>query len=107
MVGSSDDIIDRMVDLIVRSIDPDLIILFGSRARGDIDENSDIDLLIVKDGVSGQRELLRSVYDSMSGITTPVDMILVDGKKMRQYIDDPYMIYGTAMKEGRTLYAKT
>jgi uncharacterized protein len=41
------DELDRMVKQIVAKVDPVAIYLFGSRARGDADEDSDYDLLIV------------------------------------------------------------
>ena len=39
------DIVQRLV----KAFEPDKIILFGSRARGDFHEQSDVDLLIIKD----------------------------------------------------------
>lgn len=39
--------LDRLVEQIVAKVDPIAIYLFGSRARGDADEDSDYDLLIV------------------------------------------------------------
>jgi HEPN domain-containing protein len=41
------DELDRMVKQIVGKVDPEAIYLFGSRARGDTDPDSDYDLLIV------------------------------------------------------------
>ena len=40
--------IDKIVPLIVSLVSPDQIVLFGSYARGDHKEKSDIDLLIIK-----------------------------------------------------------
>lgn len=45
-----DDQIKRALKSI-KKYNPDKIILYGSVARGDFDENSDIDLLIIKKGV--------------------------------------------------------
>ena len=39
--------LERVVGQIVEKVDPVAIYLFGSRARGDADEDSDYDLLIV------------------------------------------------------------
>ena len=38
----------RIVDIIIRGYSPEKIILFGSLAKGDIHEWSDIDLVIIK-----------------------------------------------------------
>ncbi len=41
--------IREITETIVKVIDPDKIILFGSYAAGTPNENSDIDLLVIKD----------------------------------------------------------
>ena len=46
-----DPILRRIVEVIVREIDPERMILFGSRARGDHKEDSDYDILVLKEGV--------------------------------------------------------
>lgn len=98
--------IKEIVDRIVSIVDPDIILLFGSRASGGEREDSDLDLLVIKSNLNESRRMLRQVYSSLSGIGMPVDIIIVDRDKLNEYIDDPYMIYGQAVKEGRTLYAK-
>jgi predicted nucleotidyltransferase len=100
----SDGPLEKVLKIIITQIDPERIILFGSRARGDFEEDSDYDLLIVKEG--GSRKMLKKVYDSFSGIGVPVDMIVVDSKKLKDRLDDPFMIYGQAFKEGTVIYAK-
>ena len=39
--------LQAIVDIIIRVADPEQIILFGSRARGDARPDSDVDLLII------------------------------------------------------------
>ena len=41
-------IIEKIVNLIVPLVEPDKIILFGSYARGDNTERSDIDIMVLK-----------------------------------------------------------
>jgi len=48
MIEVTDEVLADMVQAIVREVDPERIYLFGSRARGDAREDSDIDLLIVE-----------------------------------------------------------
>ena len=44
----TDDLLNKMVQAIVAEVDPEQIILFGSRARGDAREDSDVDLLVIE-----------------------------------------------------------
>lgn len=48
MQSNEDSLIREMVETIVREADPDTVILFGSRARGNARADSDVDLLIVE-----------------------------------------------------------
>lgn len=47
--SKTQDVITKMVDVLVREYQPEKIVLFGSHAYGTPDAESDIDLLIVKD----------------------------------------------------------
>ena len=49
-------VVEAITQRIVHDFDPEQIILFGSRARGDAHSSSDIDLLVVMD-YSGSRRL--------------------------------------------------
>jgi predicted nucleotidyltransferase len=101
-----DEMIQKVLDIIIKEVDPEMIILFGSRSREDHDANSDIDLLIIGKNIVHPRKTLKKVYEKLDGILIPLDLILVDEDRMKEHIDDPYMIYGEALKEGRTLYAR-
>ena len=57
------DIVKRIVDV----ADPEKIILFGSAARGDSGRNSDVDLLIIKDGEDALT-LMSRIYGVMQGV---------------------------------------
>ena len=46
----SNDEIMQFIELVAEVIDPDKIILFGSYAYGEPTDNSDIDLLVIKNG---------------------------------------------------------
>ena len=44
----TDELIDGMVKALVDEVNPEQVILFGSRARGEEREDSDIDLIVVE-----------------------------------------------------------
>lgn len=46
-VINNDPLVKRLVDLL-QSYNPERIILFGSRARGEADEYSDYDIIVIK-----------------------------------------------------------
>lgn len=67
-----DDIIQRVVEI----AQPEKIILFGSAARGDMGPNSDVDLLIIKEGVD-PLNLIARIYRKLHGVGAAVDAIAV------------------------------
>ena len=54
-------VLDEIVRRIVEVAQPERIILFGSAAREEMSRDSDIDLLVVKDGVH-RRRLAARIY---------------------------------------------
>ena len=48
MTPVTETLLQQMVDAIVAEVDPDQVILFGSRARGDARENSDVDFVVLE-----------------------------------------------------------
>ncbi len=53
-------VIDKLVDEVVKKVSPLRIILFGSTARGEAREHSDIDLLVVvSEGVHRRRTAMK------------------------------------------------
>ena len=43
-----DALLQRMTATVVETVDPERVILFGSRARGDAETDSDVDLVVVE-----------------------------------------------------------
>lgn len=41
--------IDALVESIIKDYEPEMVLLFGSQARGDATEHSDIDIIIIKE----------------------------------------------------------
>ena len=52
---TAETIISTMVDRIVGRFQPSRVVLFGSQARGDANEWSDVDLLVVMGNVPDKR----------------------------------------------------
>jgi len=58
------------LSMIVERFHPDKIILFGSQAYGQPDEDSDVDLLVIRRGITSERDSnveIRSAFDELPG----------------------------------------
>jgi predicted nucleotidyltransferase len=98
--------IDTIISIIVSLASPDQIILFGSYARGDNTEKSDIDLLILKKGLKNNLDLTGSIYraflDHKIGIA--VDLLAIDYNRYLEINNDIGYVYKTIKKEGKVIY---
>ena len=63
-----DTVLNEIVRRLVEAVDPDRIILFGSRARGDARPDSDIDLLIIKDTDQPSYRRAIPAYRALTGM---------------------------------------
>ncbi len=80
----------------LKILDPLKIILFGSRAKGTSDKNSDIDLLVVlnikgfpesfKERMANHRKVRRLLTDI--NINVPMDIIVFTIEEWNRFLDD-------------------
>jgi predicted nucleotidyltransferase len=108
MVSISEELIDRMAQRIVREVDPQRIVLFGSRARGEADERSDVDLLVVErepfdQNRSRRREAAR-IWRCLSEFRVPADILVYSASEVTQWKDSSHHVIARALREGRVLY---
>ena len=97
------DTLDSIVGRIVEVAQPERIILFGSAARGEMGRNSDIDLLIVKDGADAL-DLMAQIYRRLHGVGAAVDAIVVSPADVERYKDSHPLVIKPALREGRVVY---
>jgi predicted nucleotidyltransferase len=98
--------LDDIISIICSLASPDGIILFGSYARGDNKENSDIDLLILKKGLKNEREMTNKLYRTFfdKKIQKPVDLLALDNDKYAALSNETGLIYKTIKNEGQLIY---
>jgi len=108
MVNVSDELIDKMTQQIVREVDPQRVILFGSRARGEAHERSDVDLLVVEREPFGRdrsrrREAAR-IWRCLSGFRVPTDILVYSVSELARWQDSSHHVIARALREGKVLY---
>ena len=98
--------IDKIIPLIVSLVSPDQIVLFGSYARGDNTEKSDMDLLIIKKGLKNEREINNILYRAFfnNKINIPIDLISIDYYKYNELNNKIGYIYKTIREQGKIIY---
>jgi predicted nucleotidyltransferase len=97
--------LNAVIDRIVQAMDPDKIILFGSRSRKPEGPYSDYDLLVLKRGISHRRALAHLIYRNLADITAAVDIIVETPERMEKYQHVRGFVYAEAAK-GRVVYER-
>jgi predicted nucleotidyltransferase len=96
--------IDDAVKRIVEQFHPAKIILFGSRARGSVGPDSDVDLLVVMDVEGSKRRQAVEIDLALSDRAFPLDLIVVTPEEFEKYRDVVGHILYPAVREGKVLY---
>ena len=99
--------IQAIAQLIVERFDPEQVILFGSQARGEVGEHSDVDLLVVLRGDAGQPRRGNPIRRAIAErFILPVDVIIRSPEALSEQRNDPYSFIHKALEEGEVLYER-
>ena len=96
--------INEITKRIVGHFKPQKIILFGSYANGTPTEESDLDLLIIKDSDIPSRLQNRKVRKMLSDLKIPVDVIVKTSEEFQTYKDIIGTVIYPANKFGKVIY---
>ena len=101
-----ENLLGEIVDRLVKAIDPDRIVLFGSRVRGDERSDSDLDLLVVKDSEDPPHRRVIPAYRALTGLGVSKDIIWRTPGEISDWAGVQNYVVTRALREGRVLYEK-
>lgn len=98
----------RLLREVVRRIraaaEPQKIILFGSRARGEGRADSDLDLLIVADTTLPRHKRSLPYYRALAGLGIAKDIVVYTPAEVEDWQTASCSLVATALREGQVLY---
>ncbi len=101
------ELLTYVVEKIVRHIAPRQIILFGSRARQEEMEYSDLDLLVIQDSGQPNRKIRRQIEYLLWGRRFGVDLIVRRPEEVdRNRVDGNPFYTRHILSEGQVLYER-
>ena len=101
----NNEFISIMTDRIVEGFEPLQIILFGSQARGDADQQSDIDLLVVFSELRDKRETALDIMRALSDLPAAKDILVSTPEELERHRTRIGSVLRYAQREGKVLYA--
>jgi predicted nucleotidyltransferase len=82
---------------------PAKVILFGSRARGDADEGSDFDFLVIEQEVEDRLAEEVRLRRALRNFAVPVDVIVMDEALVKRRAKVKGTMVDRALREGRVV----
>ena len=100
------DLLQEIIRRIAIEADPDKIILFGSRAKGEKSEWSDYDICILKTDQIRKSDLEKRIYLKLFGLGVPVDIIVETPERFMELKKNKFLVYREIAEYGKTVYEK-
>lgn len=105
-----EDLLQEMTAVIVEAVSPARIILFGSRARGQSEAGSDVDLMVVKDRPFGasdsRREEMARLLRLLARFPVPQDILMFTPEEVERWRHAKNHVVARALREGKPLYER-
>ena len=103
-----DESVRAVIHRVVALTGPDMIYLFGSRARGDFEQDSDLDLLVVvPDPVGDRHRRQHELREALAGLRPIVDVRIMGRLRFEEEKNVVGGLAYPATHEGILVYEKS
>ena len=100
----SQEEINAVVDRLALAAQPETIVLFGSHARGEAQEDSDLDLLVIETEVKDRAAEMVRLRRVVRPLRIPVDILVYSRADVKRWGDQPGSALFWALREGKVVY---
>jgi predicted nucleotidyltransferase len=106
----TEDALQEMTAVVVEAVDPEVVILFGSRARGPGEDVSDVDLLIVEKRPFGpsdsRREEMAKIWRLLARFPVAQDILIYSPEEVERWRSSKNHVIARALRQGKVLYER-
>ena len=99
--------IQRVATRLGIETDAERVILFGSHARGEAGENSDVDLMIVAESDLPRFKRSRGLHMLFRPYPFAMDLLVYTPGEVERGKNSPVSFVSQVLREGKTLYARS
>jgi predicted nucleotidyltransferase len=105
MIATGRDL-ELILERILTVADPEVVYLFGSHGRGEADDLSDIDLLIVEKSTLPRQHRGKRVIAEMRGFPASFDLLFYTPAELADELGDPRSFASIVTASGRIIYER-
>lgn len=98
--------IQIIAEEIRRKYRPEKIILFGSAAKGEFEEGSDLDFFIIKETKLPRHRRPLEIYQFLDDRVLPIDFIIYTPEEFKERLSLGDFFIKRILKEGEVLYER-
>ncbi len=98
------EVIEEIVRRVLAVSRPDRIILFGSAATGQMNRDSDVDLLVLEREVADARRDMIRIREALAGLPFPFDVVVMSRDRFEETRNVIGGIAWPAARYGRVIY---
>lgn len=98
--------IDDITRTIVEVSDPLKVILFGSYASGQPNDDSDLDFIVVKESEKPRHKRAFDIRRALIGKMVPVDILVYTPDEFEKELNNTFSFLSSALKNARLVYDK-
>ena len=106
MIQIDERLREVIVSRILSVVQPEKIILFGSRVRGTAHPASDIDLLVIAHSEQPRWRRAAPIYGALSDILAAMDILVYSPQEVEEWSEVAQAFVTTAVRQGTVLYEK-
>jgi len=103
-ITTNNPILDELIRRILQVVQLKRLILFGSAARGEMNPESDIDVLVVMPDGIHRRRTAQTIYRSLTGLGVSKDILVVTETDVKEHGENTSLALYPALREGKELY---